>query len=120
MGQDVRTYAISTDLRLPQNGPLLAELLAQTRFFRDILTIRHEVNRESAIEEFTRALRTLTGWDNQAPDDVLRAVLTSLAGDPQALQRIYTSPQPLARLQNTLQLLLTDAAQFELAAEIFR
>src|SRR5712691_5018477 len=29
VGRDVRTYAISNDLRLPQNGPLLAELLAQ-------------------------------------------------------------------------------------------
>jgi hypothetical protein len=120
LGRPVISYSISSDIRLPQSAPLLSELLAQTRFFRDILTIRHETNRESAIEEFTRVLRSVTGWDDQPPDTVLRAVITSLSGDAQALQRIYTSPLPLARLQNTLALLLGDPAQFELAAVIFR
>lgn len=46
-GRQVLTYSISQDIRLQQDALLLAELLEQTRFFKDVLT--HQVVRESRV-----------------------------------------------------------------------
>jgi len=119
-GRQVLTYSISQDIRLQQDALLLAELLEQTRFFKDVLTIKSSENRESAIQEFARTLRGLTKWDEAVPDDVLRNAATALVNDQQALQRIYASQTARDRLQGALNTMLSDAAEFEIAAEIFR
>jgi hypothetical protein len=119
LGREVRTYSISQNLRLRQDAFLLGDLLGVTRFFRDLLTIKAEENRDSAVAEFTRILQTVTGWDGQPGDQVLRSVVTTLAGDQQALQRIYSSQQSRARLAGMLNSLLTDPAAFQLAADLF-
>lgn len=119
-GRDVIVRRIATDLRLPTNAFLLSDLLGQTRFFIDILTIRGEQQRESAVTEFRTILQGLTHWSNRPPDDVLRDILTALVGDVQALQRIYASNDSRQRLVGQLNSLIGNPTQFEIAAEIFR
>jgi DNA helicase HerA-like ATPase len=118
-GREVRTYSITRDLRLGKNAPLFAELLGLTRFFRDILTLRGEENRESAVAEFNRLLAGVANWENAEAEDVLRQVLTSLQNDTPALTRIYASQQARDRLISMLTSITTDANQFNLALEIF-
>ncbi len=119
LGRQVRTYSISQNLRLRQDAHLLADLLGLTRFFRDLLTIRAEDPRDSAVAELTRILQTITGWDELPGEQVLRQMITALAADAQALQRIYVSPAPRARLTGVLNTLLTDQATFNMALELF-
>jgi DNA helicase HerA-like ATPase len=119
-GREVQVYAVSSELRLPQDAYLLGDLLGLTRFFSDFLTIKAQENRESAITEFTRILQNVSDWESAAPDDVLRSVLSTLLGDDRALQRIYSSQQARTRLTGALETMLSDNAQFELAAEYFR
>lgn len=119
-GRQVRTYAIARDLRLMKDAYLLGDLLGLTRFFKDLLTIKGGENRESAVAEFTRILQGVKDWETQPADDVLRALLSGLAGDPQAVQRVYSSTQAQARLVGAINAMLTQPATFELAAEIFR
>jgi len=119
-GRDVYTYAVSSQLRLPQDANLLADLLGLTRLFRDLLTIRAAENRESAVAEFTRILRNHQNWHEAQAEDVLRDVLSDLANDEQALQRIYVSVDARRRLLGALNTTLSDAYQFELAMACFR
>ncbi|MGH2500084.1 MAG: helicase HerA domain-containing protein [Candidatus Limnocylindria bacterium] len=119
LGRQVRTYSISQNLRLRQDAPLLADLLGLTRFFRDLLTIRAEDPRDSAVAELTRILRGIANWDDLPAEQVLRQMVTALAGDAQALQRIYVSPGPRARLTTVLNTLLTDQATFDMTLEVF-
>ena len=119
LGRTVQTFSITRDLRLGKNAPLLAELLGLTRFFRDMLTLRGEENRESAVAEFHRLLAGLSDWDNRAADDVLRQVLTALLNDVQALTRIYASQQARARLASMLTSITTEQSQFAMALDIF-
>lgn len=118
--RSVRTYALSSGLRLPKDAYLLGDLLGLTRFFKDFLTIKAEENRESAVAEFTRILQNSGAWESTAPDDVLRSVLSTLVADEQALQRIYSSAQARVRLTGALQTILGDNSQFQLVAECFR
>lgn len=118
-GRKVQTFSITRDLRIGKNAPLLAELLGLTRFFRDMLTLRGEENRESAVAEFNRLVAGIPNWDDRPADDLLRQLLTALLNDAQALTRIYASPQARARLQSMLTAISTDAVQFQMALEIF-
>jgi hypothetical protein len=119
LGRTVQTFSITRDLRLGKNAPLLAELLGLTRFFRDMLTLRGEENRESAVAEFHRLLAGVNDWDDRSADDVMRHVLTALLNDVQALTRIYASQQARTRLQSMLTSITTDTAQFQMALDIF-
>lgn len=119
LGRTVQTFSITRDLRLGKNAPLLSELLGLTRFFRDMLTLKGEENRESAVAEFHRLVAGITDWDRRAADDVLRQVLTALLNDTQALTRIYASQQARGRLASMLTSITSDAAQFRMAHEIF-
>ena len=118
-GREVLTFNIARDLRLPQNAFLLGDLLGETRFFRDVLTIRGEVQRESAVAEFRRILQGITAWDNMESDNLLRDALTALGNDAQALQRIYAGRPERARLLGAIQSILSDATQFGIALEEF-
>ncbi len=120
LGRDVQVYAISSDLRLPKDAYLLGDLLGLTRFFSDLLTIKSQENRDSAVAEFTRILQKSENWESADPDNVLRAVLSNLLSDQQALQRIYSSPQSRARLSGALDSMLSDPSQFVLASDCFR
>jgi Helicase HerA, central domain len=119
-GRRVHTYAIASDLRLHKDAYLLGDLLGLTRFFKDLLTIKAEGNRESAAAEFTRIIQSMPGWEDQVADDVLRGFLTSLASDVQAQQRIYSSPEARTRLVGAINATLTQPSTFELAGELFR
>jgi hypothetical protein len=119
-GRAVHTYNVSSHLRLPQNANLLADLLGLTRFFRDMLTIKAAENRESAVAEFTRTLQSYQRWDEAQAEDVLRHILSNLANDDQALQRIYSSPDSRRRLLGALNSTLGDTDQFQLAIDCFR
>lgn len=118
-GRTVQTYSITRDLRLGKNAPLLAELLGLTRFFRDMLTLRGEENRESAVAEFHRVVAGIQNWDEISAAEVLRRVLSTLLGDTQALTRIYASQQARSRLTSMLNAITTDDVQFAMALEIF-
>lgn len=120
LGREVQTYSISSDLRLDKDAYLLGDLLGLTRFFADFLTIKARENRESAVAEFTRILRNTSGWENKQPDDVLRAVLSDLVNDQQAIQRIYSSSQSQTRLVGAINSILSDPAEFDMAAPLFR
>ncbi len=120
IGRPVRLYSISSDLRLDQEADLLGDLLGLTRFFADLLTIKAEPNRESAVAEFTRILRATTNWSQIAADTLLQQLTSTLANDAQAIQRIYSSPQAQARLVNALSAITPGTNEFTIAAEIFR
>ena len=120
LGREVHVYAVSSELRLPKDAYLLGDLLGLKRFFADLLTIKAQENRESAVAEFTRILQNTENWESTAPDDVLRSVLSTLANDQQALQRIYSSQQSRLRLSGALNSILNEASQFALASDCFR
>jgi hypothetical protein len=119
-GRAVLALSISRDLRLQQDAGLLMDLLEPTRLLRDILTIRNPENRTSAVAEFGRLLRNITSWDDKPADDVLRTLLTNLVADAAALTRIYVSPASQQRLVGAINAILTDTAEFNLAAAVFR
>jgi hypothetical protein len=119
IGREVKVYSISSDLKLPKDAYLLSDLLGQTRFFPDILTVKAQENRESAVSEFTRILQNSGNWESSNPDDLLRSILATLRDDQQALQRIYSSTSSRQRLLSMLESLLTDNSQFELATQCF-
>ncbi len=120
-GRAVMTLSIANDIRLQQDAGLLCDLIEPTRLLRDILTIKSEENRTSAIAELARILRTsLPKWDERDGDDVLRDLLQNLASDQNALTRIYSSQQSRARLQGALNALLTTPSEFAEASAIFK
>jgi hypothetical protein len=119
LGRAVGTFSITRDLRLAKNAPLLAELVGLTRFFRDMLTLRSEENRESAVAEFNRLVAGTQDWDERPAADVLRQVLTALLNDAQALTRIYASQQARTRLASRLASITSDASEFQMALETF-
>lgn len=120
LGRPVETHAIATDLRLPKDAILLSDLLGLTRFFRDLLRVRATENRESAVQEFTRALRAVDKWEEKDPDEVLRTVVDALANDTQAIGRIYNTRDAQARLLGALTDMRDDPNAFDLGAELFR
>lgn len=119
-GRQVQKYSISRDLQLPQDASVLMSLLSNTRFFRDILTIRNSTNRESAVAEFERILRDQTGWNDMSSDDLLVTLLRSLVNDQQALHRIYTTEGPQERLRITIERIIDNENDREMALELFR
>lgn len=119
LGRQVNVLSVSRDLRLRQNAPLLMEFLQQTRFFKDLLSIKASENRESAVAEFTRILRGQTNWQDSAADRVLRNVLQDLSNDQTAITRIYASPASQQRLQSQINTMLTDASEFQMALDLF-
>ena len=120
LGRPVLTYTVSTDLRLPPDAYLLGDLLGLTRFFKDLLTVRGEENRESAVAEFTRILQNSQNWNDADSSTLLRSMLTTLSTDQNALTRIYSSPQSRVRLLGAINGMLTEDSQFALALECFR
>jgi DNA helicase HerA-like ATPase len=120
LGREVQTYSIASQLQLPQDAPLLSELLGLTRFFADLLTIKGGDNRESAVAELTRIFRDINKWHERKADEVLREALEALLNNPGAIQRIYSSQQAQARLTGVLQAMLENPSEMNLALDIFR
>lgn len=118
-GRRVDVLSVSQDLRLRQNAPLLVDLLEQTRFFRDVLSIRGAENRESAIEEFRRKLSNYTNWDDANAQDVLRSTLDALATDDQAMKRIYASAASRDRVLERIGTMLMNPSEFRIALDLF-
>ena len=117
--RNVEVLSVSQGLRLRQNAPLLVDLLEQTRFFRDLLSIRAGENRESATEEFKRKLSNYTSWDEANAGDVLRDTLGALLNDEHAMIRIYASPSSRNRVIERIHSILTDANDFQMALDLF-
>lgn len=109
-GRQVYTLSVADDIRLPPDADLALELLEATGFFVQ-LTIKGQ-NLEAAKDEFERLLRGHVGWADQDATAVLTALLTDLVGDQSALQRIFNSQGPRARLTRILQDALSDQAEF--------
>jgi len=118
-GRTPLTYSISHDLKLPQNAFLLVGLLGNTRFFRDLLSVRNKENRESAEAEFTRVLQEQTGWDDADPSTLLQNILTALGGDQQAITRIYASQTSQQRLLGRISAILNSQAELQQALDLF-
>jgi DNA helicase HerA-like ATPase len=118
-GREVLRYSISQDLRLSEDAGLLGELLGVTPLFKSILTIRREENRESAVAEFTRYLRSIDKWSEKDAAEVLKSVLSDLLNDEQAQTRIYSSDTSRNRLVGRLESILGDQSELELALESF-
>jgi hypothetical protein len=118
-GRSTRALALSTDLRLQKDAFLLSDLLSLTRFFRDVLTLKAEANRESAVAEFRRVLQGIENWENTDPALVLRSVLQSLAADQNGLQRIYSMKDRRDKFAGTLSTMLDEPTEFRLALDEF-
>ena len=118
-GRRVDVLSVSQDLRLRQNAPLLVELLAKTRLFRDILTIRGPQPHDSAMAEFTRVVQAQTNWPDEDSTQLLRTILTDLANDAAAIQRIYAQTAGQQRLLTQIHTLLDNPTQFRLAIDLF-
>ena len=119
-GRSVRVHSISNDLRLPQDAFLLTDLLANTRFFRDLLSVKGKDNRESAQAEFTRFCQAQTSWHERDAEDLLRAVVQAFADDQQAITRVYATRNSQQRLLGCLNAIANDPAQMTQALELFR
>lgn len=118
-GRTVRVHSISNDLRLPTDAFLLTDLLSNTRFFRDLLSLKGKENRDSAKAEFTRFLQAQTRWPKNTAEKVLRGVLEEFAADTQALTRVYASPTSRKKLVGCLKAIADDPAQMNHALELF-
>ncbi len=102
-GRSVLRYSISRDLRLARDAGLLRDLLEVTPFFKDALSVKAPENRITAGSEFERTLRAIDKWDELAPKDVLRRVLTTMLADERALVRIYASQASRDRLVGAIE-----------------
>lgn len=119
LGRQVQVLSIAQDIQLPKDAGLCLELLEGSTFFRQ-LTLKATENREAAAVELARYLGGMDDWERRPSDEVLRRLLSQLGADEPALTRIYNSKSPRDRLTGQLQLMLTDAGQFRLLADIFR
>lgn len=119
-GRTVQVHSISNDLRLPQDAFLLTDLLSNTRFFRDLLSLKGTENRESAEAEFTRFLQAQQNWHQDDAEDLLRSVLQAFAADANAITRVYASTVSQNRLLGRLTGIATDQQQMDQALEYFR
>ena len=116
-GRPVEKLSLAEDLRLPKDARLMGELLDQTRFFVR-LAMKTELNREIAGEELTRLLRDRPDdWTDQPAEKLLRDLLTALSADNAAMARIYSSPQPRARVKDAIDRALAQPGDF---AELLR
>ena len=118
-GRIVRAHSISNDLRLPQDAFLLTDLLSDTPFFKDWLTVKGLENRESAETEFRKLLQAQTGWHEMDAEELLRGVLCAFAADPNALQRVYSSRTSRDRLEGCLTEITTDQLQMDEVLKLF-
>lgn len=84
MGREVIAKALSTEIRLPQDKRLFAELLAKTAFFRLGLMFRYAPALEAAIETVTDTLERTSAWPDLALEDLLHALLTALRASTEA------------------------------------
>ena len=119
VGRKVDVHSVSRNLRLRQNAPLLTELLEQTRFFRDMLSIKARENRESATEEFRRILQHQTGWKDSEPRQLLRTILGALSNDTTALTRIYADQRGRDRVLSQIASMLNNPSEFQIALNLF-
>ena len=118
-GRSVLVHSISNDLQLPHDAYLLTDLLSNTRFFRDLLSLKGKENRDSAEAEFTRLLRDQTNWPQRKGSEVLRGVLEAFAEDTQALVRVYASSASRRKLLGCLDTITSDHTQMKQALELF-
>jgi Helicase HerA, central domain len=118
-GRSVLNYSISRDLRLARDVGLLGDLLEVTPFFKDALSVKATENRITAGSEFARTLRAIDKWDELAPQDVLRRVLTTMLADERALVRIYASQASRDRLVGAIEGILGTPADMDVALETF-
>ncbi len=109
LGRQVIVRRIGTDLRLGKDAGLFAELLAKTRFFKE-LAIKHTNNVADAGAEVEKFLRGRKTWDDEDSRPLLLALLGNFL-DPQVIQRVYAGPQPQARVVEAVQEVLDDAAR---------
>ena len=116
----VRTLSVAEDIRLPQEAPLLLDLLEETRFFSQLTIKSRNENREAAKAEFQRLLRANRDWSDREPDDILRTLLQELVSDDGALVRIYASTGPRQRFVTAVQSILADSDSFEELLFYFR
>lgn len=118
-GRRVEVLSVSQDLQLRQNAPLLVDFISETRFVRDLLSIRGRENRESAVAEFERIIRDQNNWPEAGAEATLRNMLGTLVVDEQAMTRIYASQGSRNRLHDQLNAILTNTDQFQMALDIF-
>ena len=119
-GRTVRAYSIAHDLRLPPDAFLLTDLLSNTRFFRDLLSLKGPENRDSAKAEFTRLIQAQTKWYEREAEHVLGNVIRDFEADNQALTRVYASKTSRQKLAGCLDAIATDSAHMNQALELFK
>lgn len=118
LGRDVQVLSLAEDIRLPVNARLCLDLLESTNFFRQ-LTVNKSDNREAARDEMIRLLQGVDDWANGNPEDVLRSLFVGLLNDAGALQRVFNSSGPRARLVATLNRFLSDPDELEALVRVF-
>ncbi len=119
IGRTVEVLSVSQQLQLRQNAPLFVDFLSQTRFIRDILTIKSGENAESAIAEITRIIQAQSGWIELDAETLLRSVLTSLQSDAAAMRRIYATQGARDRVLGQIDSILNNHSEFGIALELF-
>ena len=119
MGRHVEVLSVSQELQLRKNALLFVDFLSQTRFIRDILTIRAGENAESAIAEMTRIIQAQNGWTELDAVAVLTNILTSLVSDDAAMKRIYASQVSRDRVIGQINAMLNNPNEFQIALELF-
>jgi hypothetical protein len=78
LGREVIIKNLATEIRLPQDKRLFAELLAKTPFFRIGLNFRYPPALEAAIAAIDQVLDKTKHWNELSIDDLLRRILQSL------------------------------------------
>lgn len=112
-GRDVITVDLMNEVRMRKNAPLFTELLAKTRFCKE-LAIKKAENADQLMEEISHCLHgALSDWTTKSAAKVLRSLLEVIVADEAAMTRIYASKPARERLENAVQRILEDAGAFD-------
>jgi hypothetical protein len=124
MGREVIIKRLSSDLALPQNRWLFAELIAKTPFLNVGLNMRgYKPAVDASIEVLTDLLDRTTKWSEMGADDLLRTILEAFEGAARAgdIYKDTKTNGPADKLQRRIREALDDIDnRWDRLAQFFR
>lgn len=126
LGREVKVYRLTDQIRLgtqKNSVNLFTSLLLKTDFYKN-MGIKASSNQEDAAEALKIIIKNiLSKLDSKledSPNDLLRQTLISLRNDSNALGRIYGGQKERERVENTLDAIIKEATEFQIAEEIWQ
>lgn len=116
LGRDVQRYRLVNQVRFAAEVKLFCRILTKTGFYRSIGVGRAE-NQEYAAQELCTVIQNHLDASNATldapPERLMQECLAALLQDKLALQRIFLSKEPQARLATTIERILRDEDEQE-------